>query len=447
MKILVVHSRYRSSAPSGENVVVDQETQALRASGHAVEVFERRSDEIAGWPLTRRAALPGRVLWNGEVRRDLLVRLGQARPDVVHVHNTFPLLSPSVLYACREARVPVVVTFHNYRLLCATGDFFREARPCHDCAGGHGLNGIRHACYRGSPLATAPVVLANAIHRPAWRRLVSAYVFISAAQRDAMAELSLPVERVFVKHNFVLAPPSSPSVREHVVTYVGRLDAAKGVPLLMKSWDAFRAANPESGLRLVVVGGGPLEHEVKGWAATRAEVEFTGLLPREAAGLALRRSTAALVTSEWEETFGLVAVEAMAAGVAPIAPARGSFPELIVDHEDGFLFEAGDVRSLASALEEVDRHPQRFLAAGVRGRATYEDRFSVAAATTRLVDIYRFALANPVVDEQPEPSGDAAGQGPASPDPDLGGGHLPLAPLERSHAGRARVGENPVEQE
>ena len=396
MRILVIHGRYRSAAPSGENIVVDQEGAALRAAGHDVELFERHSDDIAGWSLPRKAALPATTLWNGEVKRDLAAHIVATRPDVVHVHNTFPLISSSVLYACRDAGVPVVATIHNYRLLCAGGGFFRDGEPCHDCSAGRGGPALLHGCYRGSRLATLPIVAANLIHRPAWQRLVAAYVFISESQKNLMEDLALPPERVFVKHNFVVGGELRTKEREHVVTYVGRLDAAKGVPLLMSAWDAFRAENPHSALRLTVVGGGPLEAEVKAWGARHPTVELAGLVSREQVGDMLARSVASVVTSQSEETFGLVAVEAMAAGVASLAPAMGPFPELITHGLDGVLFRAGDAASLAGTFAQIDRDPQRFVAMGLQGRATYERRFQPESSLERLLEIYDFAIANPV---------------------------------------------------
>jgi glycosyltransferase involved in cell wall biosynthesis len=392
---MIVHGRYRSAAPSGENRVVDQESAALRAGGHQVELFQRHSDDIAGWPLRKKAALPATSLWNGQVRKELARRLEQMRPDVVHVHNTFPLLSPSVLYACRDAGVPVVATLHNYKLLCASGDFFRDGLPCHDCAPGHGLPGVRHGCYRGSRAATVPVVAAAAWNRSAWQRLVSAYIFISASQRELMRDLALPQQRVFVKHNLV--PPALPpqEERRRAVVYLGRLDAAKGARLLMQSWDAFRDRNPESALRLVVAGGGPLEDVVRDWADRHTSVDVVGLLTKGQAVQLLRGALAAVVPSQWEETFGLVAVEAMTSGVAPIAPARGSFPELVTEGVDGVLFEPGNPLALAEALEEVDRDPQRYLEYGRQGRVTWEKRFHPAVNLDELLAVYRFAVGNP----------------------------------------------------
>ncbi|KHL10334.1 glycosyltransferase involved in cell wall biosynthesis [Mumia flava] len=400
MRVVVVHGRYRSAAPSGENVVVDQESAALAEAGHEVVLFQRESDEIAGWSLARKAMLPYRSVWNRPVRDDLGRLLARVRPDVVHVHNTFPLLSPSVLHACADAGVPVVATLHNYKLLCASGDFFRDGAVCHACADGSVLPGLRHGCYRGSRIATAPVSLSLTAHRTAWRELVSAYVFISTAQRDAMRALDLPAERVFVKHNHVPEPPVAPAGegdRDRTVAFVGRLDAVKGVPFLMRAWDAFRAARPDSGLRLVVVGGGPLEDTVRTWARGHGSVDVLGLLARPEAMRRLGRSLAAVVPSQWEETFGLVAVEAMAAGVAPLTPDRGSFPELVDDGRTGALYPAESVAGLARLLADVDDDPARFAGYGRAARGAYEKRFAPEAGLRALLDVYDFARSNRAV--------------------------------------------------
>ncbi len=206
MKILIVHNRYRPAAPSGENVVVDQESAALKSRGHGVVLFQRHSEEIATWSAVRRATMPARVLWSEETRRAIAKTLIDVAPDVVHVHNTFPLVTPAVLYACRDASVPVVATIHNYKMACASGEFFRDGRVCHDCLGRSRLPAVAHGCYRGSPAATTPVVLGSWLHSNAWRTLVSAYMFISAAQRELLAPLGLPADRSFVKHNFVPPP-------------------------------------------------------------------------------------------------------------------------------------------------------------------------------------------------------------------------------------------------
>jgi glycosyltransferase involved in cell wall biosynthesis len=395
MRVVQVHNRYRSAAPSGENRVVGQEGAALAALGHEVTLFERNSDDIEQWPRAKKALLPARVVWSREAHHDLRAALRASRPDVVHVHNTFPLLSPAVLYACRDARVPVVATIHNYKLACASGDFFRRGAVCHDCAGKLPVAAVARGCYRGSRMATVPVALGVSAHRHAWRSLVSAYVFISASQRDLLQALDLARDRVFVRHNLIPRRVPARLDRQPAVLYAGRLDEAKGVRLLMAGWDSYRAAAPDPGLRLVIAGAGPLDQEIAAWASGRPGVELVGQVDSHRCAELMSQARAVLLPSAWEETFGLVAVEAMALGVPPVASGHGSFVELITPGVDGALFTPGDPAALGQAIADVAARPQRYAALGDGARRTYEERFDPDRNLEQLLEIYRFAMRNP----------------------------------------------------
>ena len=398
MKIAIAHSRYRSAAPSGENRVVDQEAAALAAGGHEVVRFERRSDDIEGWSKVKKATLPASVVWNGSARRELLAVLRSQRPDVVHLHNTFPLLSASVLYACRDAGVPVVATIHNYKLACASGDFFRAGAVCHSCADGLPAAAVRHGCYRGSRAATVPVALSVAAHRGAWRSIPAAYICISASQRDLLRGVGLPRERVFVRHNMIPQRPARESARAPgppTVVYAGRLDAAKGLHVLMAAWEHYLGTSSSPGLELVIAGSGPLDDTVAAWAAARPSVRVAGQLDPGACADVMAAARAVILPSAWEETFGLAAVEAMALGVPPVAAGHGSFPELITDGVDGVLFRPGDASSLAGALAAADTDPSRFEEYGEQARKTYEQRFNPGDSLKKLLTIYEYAIANP----------------------------------------------------
>ena len=167
---------------------VSSTKRARRSKPWDTSRFGRSSNEIEQGSLAKKASLPARTIWSRETGCDLKAVLREHRPDVVHVHNTFPLLSAAVLYACRDARVRVVATIHNYKLACANGTFFRRGAVCHDCAHGLPVPALLHGCYRGSYAATAPVALGMSLHRQAWRSLVSAYVFISASQPTCYGE-------------------------------------------------------------------------------------------------------------------------------------------------------------------------------------------------------------------------------------------------------------------
>jgi glycosyltransferase involved in cell wall biosynthesis len=396
MRILLVHNRYRSSAPSGENRVVDQEGQALAALGHDVMRFGRSSDEIEQWSMAKKASLPARSIWNPETYRGLRAALREHRPDVVHVHNTFPLLSAAVLHACRDARVPIVATIHNYRLACANGTFFRSGAVCHDCAHGLPVPAVLHGCYRESHAATMPVALAMSLQRRAWQSLVSAYVFISSSQRDLLSGVDLDRGRVFVRHNLIPHRNGLQAARTPTVVYAGRLDEAKGVRLLMAGWDCYLEKSGEPGLRLVIAGAGPLGDAVAAWASTRPSVEIVGQISSDQCARTIARARAVLLPSAWEETFGLVAVEAMATGVPPIAAGHGSFTELITPGVDGELFKPGDPAALALAINDVEQNPERYEAYGNQARLTYEQRFDPKSSVEDLLEIYRFAIAHPV---------------------------------------------------
>lgn len=400
MKILTVHNRYRSAAPSGENRVVDQESAALGERGYTVELFERHSDDIDGWSWQAKLALPGRVIWNPAAKRDLAAVLRRFAPDVVHVHNTFPLLSASVLHACRDARIPVVATLHNYKLLCASGDFFRDGKVCHDCASGAAAPALIHRCYRGSAAATLPPVIGTRLNRSSWQTLVSAYIFISDSLRQSLHLLGFDPERSFVKHNLVPQDPfqelRTRSRDSRQVAYVGRLDAAKGVPLLLAAWDRYRAEAGDDALQLAIAGSGELGDEVRRWAAGRDSVHLAGHLSKRECTELIGRSRAVVLPSQWEETFGLVVVEAMAAGVPSIASDHGSFPELITGGVDGALFRPGDPEDLARVLTAVDADPEQFESFGRNARTTYEKQHDPERNIDQLLDIYRFAIRRPV---------------------------------------------------
>ncbi|MFE9679979.1 glycosyltransferase [Streptomyces sp. NPDC006285] len=392
MHVLVVHNRYSSAQPSGENKVVDQEVALLRAAGHRVELFERRSDDIAARSLPGKAALPLLVPWNPAVRSELADRLRTGRPDVVHVHNVFPLLSPAVLAACADAGVPAVATLHNYTQVCPPGTLQRDGRPCTECVGGTPLPAVRHGCYRGSRPATVPLAVSLLVNRRRWWSGVERFFCISAAQRDVLVGAGMPAGRLVVKHNFVPEPEiRRRDTGEHLL-FLGRLAEAKGVRLLMAAWDEI-AAGGGVGVPLVIAGTGPLEREVTAWAAGRDDVRYVGLYDQAQCRQALARSVAVVAPSTWLEAFGLVVVEAMAAGVPAVAAGHGAFTELVEDGVTGLLHRPGESASLASCLRRITAGTDRNREMGRAARRRYEQGFSPAVGLRRLEEGYRTAIA------------------------------------------------------
>ncbi|MEU1662473.1 glycosyltransferase [Streptomyces sparsogenes] len=393
MHVLVVHNRYSSAQPSGENRVVDEEVRLLRAAGHRVDVFERRSDDIAARSLLGKAAVPLLVPWNPAVRTELAARLRAERPDVVHIHNVFPLLSPAVLAACADAGVPVVATLHNYTQVCPPGTLHRDGRPCTECVGSAvSLPAVRHGCYRGSRLATVPLAVSLSVNRRRWWSGVERFFCISAAQRDILVRSGMPGERLAVKHNFVPDPGARRVDDGEHLLFLGRLAEAKGVRLLMAAWDGITASGGV-GVPLVIAGAGPLEAEVTAWAAGRDDVRYAGLYDPDRCRRAIARSVAVVAPSMSLETFGLVVAEAMAAGVPAVAAGHGAFVELVEEGVTGLLHRPGEAASLASCLRRITAEPDRNRDMGRAARRRYEQGFSPAVGLERLVDEYRSAIA------------------------------------------------------
>ncbi|MFE0024075.1 glycosyltransferase family 4 protein [Amycolatopsis sp. NPDC059021] len=390
MKVLVVHNRYRSEQPSGENTVVDQEMALLAEGGHRVGLFERRSDDIASMSLPRKAAVPLLVPWNPAARRDLVTRLRVDRPDVVHLHNTFPLLSPSVVAACADARVPVVATLHNYTMVCPPGTLYRDGHICTDCVGGSPLPAVRHGCYRDSAIATAPMAVSMVANRRRWWSGIDRFFCISGAQRATLVAAGMPAERLVVKHNFV----PDPGVRRFGVgshlLFLGRITAEKGILTLMAAWDRV-AASGGLGLPLVIAGTGPLSDDVARWAAGRDDVRYVGLQSKEDCRALTADAAAVVAPSSWLEAFGLVVVEAMAAGVPTVAAAHGAFTELVDDGETGLLHRPDDPASLAECLRRIVSADNR--AMGEAARLRYEKGFTPSAGLDRLIAGYTDVIA------------------------------------------------------
>lgn len=388
MKVLVVHNRYRSGQPSGENSVVDQEVELLAAAGHEVGLFERRSDDIAAMSLAGKATVPLRVPWNPVTRTELTARLRARRPDVVHIHNTFPLISPSVLAACVDAGVPAVATLHNYTMICPPGTLYRDGRVCTECVGTAPFPAVRHGCYRNSRLATAPMAVSVAMNRRRWWSTVNRFFCISGTQREILVRAGMPASRLTVKHNFV----NDPGVRranpgEHIL-FLGRLTAEKGVELLMSAWDA---CGGKLGVPLVLAGAGPLRDEVESWARGRDDVRYVGLRSKKECRDLIARAVAVVAPSTWLEAFGLVVVEAMAAGVPAVAPAHGAFTELVEDGVTGLLHRPGDPASLAECLRRVRSEGND--AMGTAARRRYERDFTPLVGLARLLNGYEAAIA------------------------------------------------------
>jgi glycosyltransferase involved in cell wall biosynthesis len=249
VRVLVAHNRYRSDAPSGENRLVEAEVALLRDGG--VEVVELMTDSDTITPGLRGVlrAAPGPVYSPSGVHHFTRM-LQETRPDVVHLHNVFPLISPYVVRVAARAGVPVVQTVHNYRHGCVNGLHLRDGHTCTDCLGSRlGLPAVLHGCYRGSRMQTLPMTIGQNVHRGTWRDDVTRFLALTLFARDKLVETGIPSARVTIRPTWVPDPGHDPTTGTDVL-FVGRLDDAKGVDRLLAAWEA---GGRRSGRRLRIV--------------------------------------------------------------------------------------------------------------------------------------------------------------------------------------------------
>jgi glycosyltransferase involved in cell wall biosynthesis len=334
MRVLVAHNLYRSATPSGENLLVRAEIGLLRDGGvHVVEMLESSDSIPSGVTGVVRAA-PGPLYSRAGVRRFERL-LATSRPDVVHLHQVQPLISPWVIRVAARTGVPVVQTVHAYRHGCANGLHLRDGKVCTDCVGTKlGLPAVQHGCYRGSRVQTVPVSLGMVAHRRTWREGVARYLALTPFMRDMLVSSGLPAQRITIRPTWV-ADPGEVTEPGRDVLFVGRLDVPKGVDRLLDAW---AAGGRNSGRRLRIVGDGPLAGRVANDAARDDTVEHLGLLDQERVRDAMRQAAYVVVASRFFEGYPLVVAEAFAAGRPVLTVAGGSVGSIVGD-EGGWTVE------------------------------------------------------------------------------------------------------------
>ena len=376
MNVLVLHSRYSTGPSSGENRVVDDEVALLRAHGHDVRVWT--PDPPANSALER-AVLGARAVWSRAAVAHVRALAAELRPDVILVHNVYPMLSPAVL---RTTAAPVVVTLHNYRLMCLPATFLRDGRTCEDCLGRGPWQGVVHRCYRGSAAGSASLATALALHRRVGTfRRVARFLAVSEFVRRKHIEAGIEADRIDVKPNFVDPLPRRQGPGEYYL-FLGRLAPEKGIGPLVEAWRDIPA-------RLVVVGDG--EERARLAATAPATVEFHDPVPGDRVGDYLARARALVVPSIWYEGAPRTITEAYAAGVPVIASRCGALPGVVPDGVTGVLAEPGDVTSWRAAVNRL-LDDATAVALGDRAFAEWRTSYSPERGIVDLEDAYRAAM-------------------------------------------------------
>jgi glycosyltransferase involved in cell wall biosynthesis len=382
MRILLVHNEYVNKG--GEDVVLANEAELLKSHGHEVVLATVSNRSIEGGLAQLKTALyMASSPWGAKWMRE---RLAETRPDVVHVHNFFPLLSPAIYSPCNERGVPVVQTLHNYRTLCANGMLLRDDRPCELCVGGSPFQGVRYGCYRGSAVASVPLAYMIARHRAAgtWQRRVDRFIALTEFARSRFLAAGFPPEKVVAKPNFVADPgaPALPAEAGEAVLFVGRLAPEKGIATMMRAWDSLEVP-------LVVAGDGASRPLVE--ASASPYVKAIGWRSGAEVAAEMGRARFMVMPSEWYEGFPMTLVEAFSLGRPVLVSRLGSMAEVVEDGVTGLHVNPGDPADWAGKVRWAWEHPEAIAAMGRNARAVYEARYTAERNYAELMDIYAAA--------------------------------------------------------
>jgi glycosyltransferase involved in cell wall biosynthesis len=387
MKILIAHNRYH--LPGGEDVVFEQERALLQKHGHEVFSYERNNQELQQAGLLAQIIGTAESVWSRATYTEFSQLLNRIAPDVVHVHNTFLRISPSIFEACKDAGVPVVHTLHNYRLLCPATNFYRNGAPCEKCSSGNPWPGIAQGCYRSSRLATglsASVIAYNRLRRT-WTEAVDRYIAPTQFLKSRLIAAGLPPDRITVKPHFVEFDPGVSAQHGEYAVFVGRLSPEKGLETLMAAWERL------SDIALRIIGDGPERSRLEALARQQGlNVQFEGHLPRRQALEILGRARCLMFPSVAYESFGMGIIEAFACGVPVVASRHGAMQELVEHGRTGLLFEPANPDELVGAVRVLWSDDKLLSSVSRSARLEYERRYTAAANYRELMKIYEGIL-------------------------------------------------------
>jgi glycosyltransferase involved in cell wall biosynthesis len=386
MRVLLVHSRYQIRG--GEDECFDAEQRLLREAGIEVGTFtddNRRAGEMGALEAART------TIWSTEAYRALRERIRKGRHDIVHVHNTLPLISPAAYHAAQAEGAAVVQTLHNYRLMCPNGLFYRDSHVCEDCLGKWvPWPAVAHACYRDSRPASAAVAAMLATHRAlgTYRSKVDLYIALNEFMRQKHIEGGIPAERIAIKPNFIPADPGMGTGDGGYALFTARLTEEKGVGTLLAAWERLGARIP-----IRIMGDGPMSDVVREAAARIPGVTYLGRQPIDEFYRLLGGCSFFIFTSTWYEGFPRTIIESYGRGVPIVASAIGPIAEVVVKGETGLHFTPGDVDDLVAKVGWLLDHPDTREHMRHAARREFESKFTAEANREQIVRLYERAIA------------------------------------------------------
>jgi glycosyltransferase involved in cell wall biosynthesis len=386
VNVLACHNFYQR--PGGEDQVFADEVALLRAAGHNVETFTVHNDAVAG---QGKLALAVNTIWNRSISKEIGGLVRKHRAQVVHFHNTFPLISPAAYYAARSAGAAVVQTLHNYRLLCPGSLFLRDGQVCEDCLGKSiPLAGAIHKCYRGDRAASLATVALLTAHRAirTYHRAVDTYVALTDFARDKFVEGGFPRHKLVTKPNFIQNDPGPATGAGGYALYVGRLDEGKGIEVLLPAWRKLAGD-----FELRILGDGLLAPLVRDAAAADPRIKWLGRRPMTEVYAAMGDAAFMILSSVWYEAMPKTVVEAYSRGTPIVASSLGALAELVTPGQTGLHFSPGDVGDLTRQMQWALGNPAQMCSMRQACRTVFDTRYTASINLRMLESIYQQSVA------------------------------------------------------
>lgn len=386
MKVLMIHNKYQ--IPGGEGKTFERESGLLERFDHQVYRYVRESNEIS--KSISKLEVGVRVIWSQKDYLRVSQIIKEFNPDIIHVYNFFPLISPSVYYSAKK-RVPIIQTLQNYRFWCLNGYFIRDQLPCELCLNKPiALPGIAYKCYRDSLLESSAVAVMQSFHNilGTWRNRVDRYIVTTEFFRQKAIQGGLPSHKLSVKPNFVDPDPGRETDKKDFVVFVGRLFPEKGIGMLLKAWMNYPDLPP-----IKLIGQGPMESDVRQVESQISNLEYLGQLSSPEVYEWMGKAKALVFPSQWYEGLPLTIVESFAKGTPVIASRLGAMESLILHQYNGLHFEAGNIEDMISQIRWMNQHPGEWLQMQRNGRQYFESQFTAEKNYHSLIEIYQKAIA------------------------------------------------------
>lgn len=390
----MIHNYYQNAG--GEDSVVENERQMLERYGHSVFMYTKSNQEIR--TLKGKLKFLFSFLYSKEAYQEVKRLIAENSIEIVHVHNTFPLITTSVYAAAYDAGVPVVQTLHNFRLVCPGALYMRAGKICQEC----NQKGLRHAikygCYRNSKFQTAMAVLTQLnSRRGGMYDKVSVYIALTEFNKQKFeAEFPWCRKKIYVKPNFIKSNPVpydsklQTEISEEYI-YVGRLSEEKGIALLLEAFEQLHQ------VKICLIGTGPLANDVEKYIDERhiKNIRILGSLTHEEVIKRLRHAKSLILPSIWYEGFPMVIVEALSCGIPVIGSRLGNIQEVIRDNENGLLFDGGSADDLKEKIRLLESDQELYNNLKTGAQNTYLQSYTEEKNYNCLEEIYEIASKTP----------------------------------------------------